>query len=56
MSRSSAVFIRQKGVGQLGLGQLFRVKEEQGGVRLLPARNPKPVHLSDLVGYESQKE
>ena len=45
-----------RGVGQLGLGQLFRVKEEPCSIRLLPARNPRPVHLSDLVGYESQKE
>ncbi len=44
-----------QGVGTLGMGQLFRVEERRGHARLFPVDNRRPVHLADLVGYESQK-
>ena len=49
-------FYQSHGVGQLGLGQVFRVRREADGVRLLPVRDRPPVRLADLVGYRQQKE
>ena len=49
-------FYQSHGVGQLGLGQVFRVRREVDGVRLLPVRDRPPVRLADLVGYRQQKE
>ncbi|MCC8358082.1 MAG: ATP-binding protein [Oscillospiraceae bacterium] len=43
------------GVGSLGLGQVFRLREEKSGVSLLPVEGRRPVLLADLVGYEGQK-
>lgn len=43
------------GVGPLGLGQVFRLREEKSGVSLLPVEGRRPVLLSELVGYEGQK-
>jgi hypothetical protein len=43
------------GLGMLGLGQIFRVREEAGRAQLYPVENRRPVMLSDLIGYESQK-
>lgn len=49
-------FYQSHGVGQLGLGQVFRVRREADGVRLLPVQDRPPVRLADLVGYRQQKE
>ena len=49
-------FYQSHGVGPLGLGQVFRVRREADGVRLLPVRDRPPVRLADLVGYRQQKE
>lgn len=49
-------FYQSHGVGQLGLGQVFRVRREADGVRLLPVRDRPPVRLADLVGYRQQKD
>ncbi len=43
------------GVGSLGLGQVFRLREERDGVSLVPVEGRRPVLLADLVGYEGQK-
>ncbi len=43
------------GLGSLGLGQIFRIKEEEGHTELYPVEDRQPVSLDDLVGYESQK-
>lgn len=46
-------FYAAHGLGMLGLGQVFRVNGEG---KLYPVDNRRPVHLSDIVGYESQKK
>lgn len=46
-------FYAAHGLGMLGLGQVFRVNGEG---KLYPVENRRPVHLSDIVGYESQKK
>lgn len=46
---------RRNGVGMLGMGEIFRVREVQGRAALYPVENRRPVKLSDLVGYETQK-
>jgi predicted AAA+ superfamily ATPase len=43
------------GLGMLGLGQIFRVRETEGRAQLYPVENRRPVMLRDLVGYETQK-
>jgi predicted AAA+ superfamily ATPase len=43
------------GLGMLGLGQIFRVREIDGRAQLYAVENRRPVMLRDLVGYESQK-
>ncbi|MGM9615006.1 MAG: ATP-binding protein [Oscillospiraceae bacterium] len=45
-------YYENHGVGSLGFGEVFRV---DGAGNLLPVENCRPVALSDLVGYESQK-
>lgn len=45
-------YYENHGVGELGLGEVFRVN---GAGALTPVENARPVALSDLVGYESQK-
>jgi hypothetical protein len=46
---------QRHGLGMLGLGQVFRVRDAQGRAQLYPVENCRPVWLRDLVGYESQK-
>jgi len=43
---------RTRGVGMLGLGEIFRVDAEG---ELFPVENRRPVALGDLVGYDAQK-
>ena len=50
-------FYRDYGVGMFGLNKAFRIAEnEDGSVRFLPINNMDTVMLSDLIGYESQKQ
>lgn len=50
-------FYKQYGVGMFGLNKAFRLAEDTSkGVKILPINNMEKVMLSDLVGYESQKE
>lgn len=49
-------FYRTRGVGLLGLGQVFRAEAAPGGARLTPVEERLPVRLGDLVGYEKQKQ
>ena len=50
-------FYKQYGVGMFGLNKAFRLGEVQDGkVKIVPITNMDKVMLSDLVGYESQKE
>ena len=46
----------RNGAGVLGMGQIFRVEEENGHARFRPVENRRPVRLSDLVGYQAQKD
>lgn len=50
-------FYRDYGVGTFGLNKAFRVvHEEDSDLILEPIRNTEDVRISDLVGYEIQKE
>ncbi len=44
------------GVGMFGLNRAFRLDEEKEGLIFLPINNTEEVRLSDLVGYEIQKQ
>ena len=44
------------GLGALGMGEIFRVAGQGEELRFTPVEHRRPVHLSDLVGYETQKE
>ncbi len=46
-------FYRSHGVGMLGLNQVFRLTDDGD---LYPVTRRRPVHLTDLVGYEDQKK
>ncbi len=48
-------YYERHGLGMLGLGQLFRVKEQSGRAALFPVEGRRAVKLSDLIGYETQK-
>ena len=56
MLEGLCAFYRDRGVGLLGLGQVFRAEERAGGARLFPVEDRPDVRLNDLVGYEKQKE
>ena len=56
MLEGLCAFYRNRGVGLLGLGQVFRAEEKAGGARLFPVEDRPDVRLNDLVGYEKQKE
>lgn len=50
-------FYHDFGVGMFGLNKAFRLREDaNGGLTFLPINNMDTVMLSDLVGYELQKE
>jgi hypothetical protein len=51
-------FYRDYGVGMFGLNKAFRINDTQNGepLRFLPINNMEKVMLSDLIGYEIQKE
>ena len=52
-----AEFYRNYGVGMFGLNKAFRIESDDDGknMKIRPITNMEPVHLSDLVGYELQK-
>lgn len=49
-------FYKAYGVGMFGLNKAFRIKSLPDGVEFLPINNTEKVMLSDLVGYEIQKQ
>lgn len=49
-------FYKKHGVGMIGLNKAFRLSRERGRLELVPITNTLDVRLSDLVGYESQKQ
>lgn len=49
-------FYKAYGVGMFGLNKAFRIKSMPDGVEFLPINNTEKVMLSDLVGYEIQKQ
>lgn len=52
-----AAFYQEFGVGKLGLHKAFRIgRDEEGQVDIRPITNLAPVHLEDLVGYETAKQ
>lgn len=50
------MFYGEFGVGKLGLHKAFRVEHEKQGAQIVPITNIAHVHLSDLVGYEREKQ
>ena len=49
-------FYKAYGVGMFGLNKAFRIKSIPEGVEFLPINNTEKVMLSDLIGYEIQKQ
>ncbi len=49
-------FYKEYGVGKFGLHKSFRIQRDGEGVHVTPILNIAHVHLSDLVGYELQKQ
>ena len=49
-------FYKDYGVGKFGLNKAFRLSNEDGKLSLIPITNTLEVRLSDLVGYELQKQ
>lgn len=49
-------FYGEFGVGKLGLHKAFRMEHEPQGARIVPITNIAHVHLSDLVGYQREKQ
>lgn len=52
----AAAFYKNNGVGKFGLNKAFRIRRDNGEVKILPITNTLEVRLSDLVGYELQKK
>ncbi len=51
-----SAFYAEHGVGVIGLNKAFNVKIEQGQAEFIPVREMTDIKLSDLVGYQVQKE
>ena len=49
-------FYKEHGVGMIGLNKAFRLQEKDGKQELVPITNTEEVRLSDLIGYEEQKQ
>lgn len=49
-------FYRRCGVGMLGLNRAFRIQSCGSSVEFLPINNTDKILLSDMVGYEIQKQ
>lgn len=49
-------FYGRRGAGAFGLNRAFHAQNEDGTIQFVPIGNPDPVLLSDLIGYEVQKQ
>lgn len=49
-------FYHKRGVGKFGLNKAFRIKKDGENVILAPITNTSDVRMSDIIGYESQKQ
>lgn len=49
-------FYKDYGVGMFGLNKAFRISDEDGVLNFIPINNLDKVVLSDLTGYEIQKQ
>lgn len=49
-------FYKETGVGKFGLNEGFRLEEGEDGIKIVPITQMIHVKLSDLVGYEIQKQ
>lgn len=49
-------FYRRFGVGKFGLNKAFRIEEEDRRVSISPITNIEHIYLTDIVGYERQKQ
>lgn len=56
MKHTLTEFYREYGVGKFGLHKAFRVVHDSEGMGIEPILNIAHVKLSDLVGYELQKQ
>lgn len=56
MKHTLTEFYKEYGVGKFGLHKAFRVARDENGARIEPILNIAHVKLSDLVGYETQKQ
>lgn len=56
MLKELGSFYADYGVGNFGLHKSFRVKHEENGAKIIPITNSETIHLSDLIGYEKQKQ
>lgn len=54
--RAVTDFYREYGVGKFGLNKAFRLKEENGGIEIIPILNTEEILLPDLIGYDIQKK
>ena len=53
---AAADFYQHFGVGKFGLHKAFRIEDNTEEVRIIPITRTEHVSLSDLVGYEIQKQ
>ena len=49
-------YYRNRGVGMLGMNRAFRLAEGEEGIEFVPVQNADRLLLSDLVGYEREKQ
>ncbi|MEG1458927.1 MAG: ATP-binding protein [Acetivibrio sp.] len=49
-------FYQAYGVGKFGLNKAFRVYHDEQGELIRPITNTEEIYLSDLIGYEIQKQ
>lgn len=54
--RVVTAFYRNHGVGMFGLNKVFRIRQPADKLELEPITNIVEVRLSDLIGYETQKQ
>lgn len=54
--RDISDFYMENGVGNIGLSKAFSVSTENGKISFIPVRVLADIKLSDLVGYQVQKE
>ena len=51
-----SAFYKKYGVGDFGLNRAFRITDSDSGVGFVPITDTDDIKLSDIVGYEVQKE